>query len=61
VLESIGTDPFFFLAAKPFYKRLMSSGTVTLIHVINKAFESFWKIHGKFLWQEMLEYGNTGL
>jgi ATP-dependent RNA helicase DeaD len=41
---------------KAFYKRLGVSVPVTLIHVINEASESFWKMHPEFLWQE--EYEN---
>jgi hypothetical protein len=36
-------NPFFLLVrAKPFYKRIVFGAVVTLIHVINKAFESYW-------------------
>jgi len=36
-----------------FIREMMFNGVVTLIHVIDEASESFWKMHAKFLWQEM--------
>jgi hypothetical protein len=44
---------FSLLCAKPFYKRIAFNVAVTLIHVVNEASESFWKMHEEFLWQEM--------
>jgi hypothetical protein len=50
---------FAVLYAKPFYNRVAFDVAVTLIHVVNEASESFWKMHEKFLWQEMKIYAKT--
>jgi len=50
--QPFGIDSFSPVRAKPFYKRIVSCVVVTLIHVINEASESFWKMHEGFLWQE---------
>jgi len=48
----LSSDSFLPIRAKPFYKRIALCVAVTLIHVINEASESFWKMHEGFLWQE---------
>jgi hypothetical protein len=52
-LKRIGARFFLSQKCQTFLSKIEVSEVVTLIHVTNEAFESFWKMHAQFLWQEM--------